>query len=323
MKILRYAAVSAIALGAGPAVAATLKPTALFEATGQLSLSSAGLQTTGNLVAEYNAPPAGSRPYIFSTSLSFGTLSVTPDITITTPEIVIRAATPPTTTCLPFVGCVTIPGLPAITLPSQTLNVTPTIPLASLGTVYDVSYRSPDLPLGDIFAFDYGTPLFGAPLSFGELVQGQFETGATTVSVAGGIGPFGATLDYEGVLQPGGNVILGEYAASLTEPGILGTFETFVLDLINQNVDQFSTLAFDLFLGTNPCGGFGALVGVCNGLLDDLDPNAFGIAVNSIGTLSADYTLSKSIAPIPLPAGGLLLLTALGGLVVARRRKAA
>jgi hypothetical protein len=59
-------------------------------------------------------------------------------------------------------------------------------------------------------------------------------------------------------------------------------------------------------------------VGACNTILAGLDPNAFLLNVNSFGTLSADYTLEKSIAPVPLPAalplmgGGLALLGMMG-----------
>ncbi|MCA8867813.1 MAG: PEP_CTERM-anchored TLD domain-containing protein [Rhodobacteraceae bacterium] len=41
------------------------------------------------------------------------------------------------------------------------------------------------------------------------------------------------------------------------------------------------------------------------------------IVVNSLEV----YTFEPAVAPVPLPAGGLLLLTALGGLAVARRRR--
>lgn len=331
MKIARLAATAILAVAAAPVAAAPLQPTALFEATGVLSLSSAGLQTTGDLRAEYNQPPLDPRAYIFSTSLSFGTLTVTPDITITTPAIQLLAAIPPTpAVCLgiprPNGGClgVVIPatsGSPAIVLPSQTLTLSPTIPLTTLGTVYDASFTSPELPVGDIFAFDYGSPLFGVPLSFGDIVQDQFETGATTVSVAGAIGPVGGSLDYMGVLQPGGNVILGTYALSLTEPGILGQLEAYALGLINDNTDQFADLAFELFLGSNPCAQFGVLAGTCNTLVAGLNPGDFGLTVNSLGTISADYSLAKSITPVPLPAGAGLLLAALGGLGLMRRRR--
>ncbi|MEQ8901150.1 MAG: hypothetical protein RID11_13955 [Roseovarius sp.] len=318
MKIMRNAAIATVALAASPAVASTVPPTALLESSGVLSLSGGGgFQAEGDLRAEYRAPSPGSRPYIFSTSLSFGTLNVTPDVTITTPEIVISEEKE---RCFPFVGCFTTP---AVVLDSQTINVSPTVPLTGIGTVFEGSVRSPDLPLGNVFAFDYGTPLLGTPLSFGDLVQDQFETGDAMVSVTGGVGPFNSVFDYDGELQPGGEVILAEYALGITGPGILGDIEAFALDLINDNTDQLTGLAFDLFLGTDPCSGFGPLAGTCNALLAGLDPDAFDLTVNSIGTLSADYSLAKSIVPVPLPAALPLMAGGIGllGLMGWRRRR--
>jgi len=314
MTLKLYATVGALALATSPAIASTLPPSALLNSSGTLSFNSAtGFQAEGDLRAEYRAPPLGARPYIFSTSLSFGALTITPDLTLTTPEIVVIE---PTRVCLPFIGCNTIPG---VTIPSQTLPISPDLPLANLGTVYDGSVRSPALPVGDVFAFDYGTPLLGVPLSFGQIVQDQFETGDATVSVSGGIGPFNSMFDYDGTLNADGDVIMADYALSITGPGILGDLETFALGLINDNIDQFAGLAFDLFLGTDPCGSLSPLAaGTCNTILAGLDPNAFLLTVNSIGTLSADYTLNKSIAPVPLPAalplmgGGLALLGMMG-----------
>jgi hypothetical protein len=318
MTLARLLGIGALALISGPAAAATLNPVALFESTGVLSLDSAGFQAVGDLTAEYHAPPTGSVAYVFSSELSFGTLTVTPEITLTTPEITLSAAIPGQ--CLPFF-C--FPGVPAVVLPSQTITVTPTIPLASFGTVFSGSFQTPEIPAGDVLAFDYGTTLFGTPLSLGELVQDQFETGATAVNVAGAVGPVGATFDYSGVLQPGGEVILANYVLGLTGPGLLGDIEAWALDLLNDNSDMLTGYAFDLFLATDPCGGFGPLSGTCNTLVGGLAPDSFGLTVNSFGTLTADYTLTKSVSAVPLPAGLPLLLAGLGAIGLLRRRKGA
>lgn len=307
------AALGALAFAA-PAVASTMQPTASLTSTGTLSLSATdGFTASGDLVAEYRQPPLGARPYIYSTSLSFGTLTVTPKITLTTPEILISEAgefCPLPWLCFP---------VPAVTLPPISLPINPSLPIASLGTVYDASYTSPNLAFGDLLAFDYGTPLLGAPLNFGELVQDQFETGDTTVNVAGGLGPFGAMFDYNGVLSGDGTTITGDYNLSLTGPGILADLEAFALDLLNDNTDQFVDIAFDLFLASDPCGLLGQ---ACIDALEALDSSEFGINVTSLGTLTADYKLAKSITPVPLPAGLPLLLAGLGGLAFMRKRKA-
>lgn len=47
----------------------------------------------------------------------------------------------------------------------------------------------------------------------------------------------------------------------------------------------------------------------------------FGVTVQNAGSIT--FGIDKFVAPVPLPAGGLLLLTGLGALAFKRRRKAA
>ena len=89
-----------------------------------------------------------------------------------------------------------------------------------------------------------------------------------------------------------------------------GTFDissfTFVGTINNKLAQLGQTLSF-------PGGPFSyvALVDVTKNLFPD-SSSFDGFDLNAVG-----------VSPVPLPAGGLLLLTAIGGLAVARRRKAA
>ena len=311
-------------LAAGGAGASTLPPVAALDSNATINFSAQdGLSVVGDLVAQYRTPTGGPVPYIFKTALTAGPATVTPDLTISTQAIQISAGTPPTEVCLPFIGCNTIPGIPAVNLPSFSVDLTPTIPLAGQSTIYDLTYVSPDLPLGAIFNFDFGTPLLGNALTFGDVVQDQFETGEASVNVSGGAGPFGATFTYDGVLQPGNDTILADYTLTGTGPGVLGAIESFALGILNDNTSVLLDLAYDLFLGTDPCATLGPLAGTCNTILAGLAPGDLigGITLNSVLNFSADVSVSKSITPVPLPAAGLLLLGGLGAFGVAARRK--
>lgn len=307
------AACAVALLAAAPAAASTLPPTALLDSSGALSFSSlSGLSLTGALRAEYRTPTGPARPYAFKTSFDLGPVTLTPALNLFTPEIVIP-----------------VPIFPDITIPGFTVPVAPTIPLAGSIPVFNGSVISPPLPLGAIFTFDYGSLLLGAPLTFGEVVQNQFETGATVVNVSGAAGPFGGTFAYDGVLQPGGDVILADYMLKVTGPGLLGELEGIALGVINDNAERFVGAAFDQFLATDPCvsvfGLSSAGANLCRPFIEGLDPNLFGIEVASLGTITAAYDLHKSITPIPVPAALPLLASGLAafGLIGARRRKQA
>jgi hypothetical protein len=308
-------------LAAVPAAASTLPPTALLNSGGTVAFSSAsGLTLNGSLIAEYRTPTGAARPYVFATSLDLGPLDITPSFTVTTQERVLIPE-----------SCITIFGrpicTPAVVLPSLSVDLSPTIPLLASTTIFDKSFTSPDLPLGALFGFDYGTPLFGTPLTFGDLVQDQFETGATTVSVAGAVGPFGGVYNYSGVLQPGGEVILADYSLSLTGPGLIADIEGYLLGLLNDNTDLLFDLAFEQLLASNPCAGLGlsaVATGLCNAFIGGLDQSEVSIAVTSLGTVTGGYELSKSITPVPVPFSLPLLASGLAvmGFVGSRRRKA-
>lgn len=304
------------ALLSGQAAALPLS-TASLAYNGTINFNtSSGLSVVGDLDAQYRTPTGGPKPYQFNTSLGLGSLTVTPVITVTTPTIVLI---PGTTICLPFFGCNTTPD---ITLPSQTIPLNPTIPLTDPISIYDYSYTSSALPLGGIFNLDFGSLLLGDSLTLGNVVQAQFETGATTVSESGSLGPIEGSYQYEGVLQPGNTTILGSYVLDITGPGLLGELEGFALGILNDNSDLLFDLAFGALLASNPCGGLTVGQGICNDLINGLGSTDLQVTVNSIGNFSTDFSLLKSIVPVPAPATLPLLALGIALAGLASRRRA-
>lgn len=284
------------AMLATPASAVPL-PTASLAFNGSIDLSSSnGLSVLGDMNAQYRTPPDAPGAYQFNTSLSFGAITINPEITVTTPEIVLI---PGGEVCVPIFGCVTTPD---VTLPAQIIPVNPNIALSSPIDVYDLTYTSGVLPLGDIFAFDFGTPLLGDALNLDTLLQDQFESGATSVSETGSVvGPFSSSYNYNGVLQPDGSTILGDYELNLTGPGILAELEAAILALINDNTGLLTELALQSLLASDPCAAVPIGQSVCNDILAGLDGSDLGVTVDSIGNFSTDFSLVKSIIPLPTP----------------------
>ena len=307
------------AMLATPAVAVPVT-TASADYNGAVTFSlSNGLSVIGGVEALYRSPPAPPRPYQFNHSLEFGSITITPDVTITTPEIVLI---PGGETCLPFIGCFTTPD---VTLPSQIVPLTPSISLTDPVTVYDYTYNTNgEIPLGDIFLTDFGSPLLGEALTIDDLVREQFESHATSVSESGTVvGPLMGSYDYEGVLQPDGETILGDYLLNLDSPELLAELEATLLDLINDNTSEIADLALQALLASDPCAGLGVGESICNDVLNGLDASALLVTVNSIGTFSSDFSLHKSLVSVPTPAT--IPLFALGLALIgvnAKRRRA-
>ena len=311
------------AMLAGPATALPM-PTASLDYQGTLDFNlTNGLAVLGTMDAQYRTPPPGDLPYQFNTSLSFGSLSVTPSLTVTTPEFIL---VPGGQTCLPVIGCFETPD---ITLPSQIIPLTPTISLTEPVSVYNLTYTSPQIPLGGIFTTDFGTPLLGDALTIDDLVRAQFEAGATSVSETGTvIGPITGSYEYEGVLQPGGDTILGEYMLDLNGPGLLAELEAALLDIFNENSALLSELALEALLASDPCGGLTVGQDACNSLIGGLDSSDLLVTLNSIGNFNSSFSLQKSIIPliepgqVPVPATLPLMVLglALVGMPMARKR---
>lgn len=134
--------------------------------------------------------------------------------------------------------------------------------------------------------------------------NGSFKLGFTNTSVGTGAGVFGVGLNFyndDDYFNFGGPL----YTAFVT----FGDGSTFNYDLPQRffsEVSGFFGLTSDLLITSIAFGlpdGGTTMVG------------AFGIDNLTIGS-------GSSVAPIPLPAGGMLLLTALVGLGWAKRRRA-
>lgn len=272
--------------------------TASLAYTGKINLSATnGVSISGSMNAQYRTPPEAAVPYQFNTSLSIADVTAKPELTVTTPELLLI---PGEETCLPFIGCFTTPD---ITLPSQTIPLAPTIPLVSGLDIYDLSYTSDELPLGEIFTLDFGTPLLGEEQTLDTLLREQFETGATSVSESGTtVGPIDASYSYLGVLQPDGETILGDYALNLNSPELLAELESSILDVVNDNTDFLGEIALNGLLATDPCGGLPIGQSICNTVLNNLNGDDLQVTLNSLGEWEATFDLNKSIIPqIPQP----------------------
>lgn len=303
------------ALMAVPAAALPVS-TASLAYTGTIDLNaSSGLQVSGNMDAQYHTPPDGSKPYEFSTSLDFGAVSFTPDITVTTQEVVLI---PGREICV-LGSCYTTPD---ISLPSQVIDLAPSIFLSDPISVYDESYTTSNMPLGDIFTLDFGSPLLGEALTIDDLVQTQFETGATTINETGSIaGAFTSDYNYAGTLQPDGSTILGNYQLNVAGPGLLAELEAALLGLINDNTELLAEFALEALLATEPCGALPIGQNECNDFFAGVDASFLQVTVNSIGNFSTEFSLLKSISTVPTPAT--LPLVAFGAVLlgtVGRRR---
>ena len=308
-----------LALAAG-AVDASPLPVALFDSSGTMSFSAqGGLVITGGLTAEYNGAPNGTRPYVVEASLETGNAKLTPSVTVGSPDLSIPGI-PGSEVCV-FGVCTTLPGTSDIPVPSVSQTFDLPIPLPLDVSLFDESWTSPPVPLGQALAFDFGNMLIGQSLSIGDMVRDQFEQGATDWSFAGSLGPIDGTIDYFGTLA--GNTISATYELVIAAPAILGQLEDQALGLLNDNVGLFADLAIEAFLGNIDCESLtGAFL--CNIVRDlPIGDDGLNIALNSLGTLSADYHFSKMIAPapIPLPASLPLLLAGTALLAVFRRRR--
>lgn len=278
-----------------------------------------GLSVIGGVDAQYRTPPGPPRPYQFNTSLNFGSITITPKVTITTPEIVLI---PGSETCVPIFGCFTTPD---VSLPSQIIPLTPSISLTDPVSVYNYSYTTNgEIPVGDIFLTDFGTPLLGEALTVDDLVREQFQSGATSASESGTVvGDLVGSYEYEGVLLPGGDTIEGEYLLNLSSPELLAELEASLLDLINDNTAEIADIALQALIASDPCAGLGIGEGICNDVINGMDSSELLVTVDSIGEFSSDFSLQKSVISVPVPAT--IPLFALGLALIgvnAKRRRA-
>ncbi len=171
---------------------------------------------------------------------------------------------------------------------------------------------------------DLGLGLNGQTIDY---ITGANKTAANGLEILG-TGPFKVTFTYLG--KEAGNTNLSVYVGGTTlflEDAAVGSMKTTIQVTAGLIDFAFKTLA--------PAGSIGEIAN--NGVANPASPN-YSIGYLKISDTSFyalfddiargdrdfdDHGIRIDVAAIPLPAGGLLLLTALGGVAALRRRKVA
>lgn len=173
-----------------------------------------------------------------------------------------------------------------------------------------------------------GSPLANSNAAVLDFLAGNPTPDATFTSAAIGYGA-------QSISDLG--TFLGSDAASLSggaSTSFLGTILTFsgTINLLagNNAFEVFSDDGFLLYINNVLVGNFDGLRPPSSSTFD-VDGGAGGNAAFSLIYYEGSQVLAaldvkvngKILAPVPLPAGGLLLLGAIGGIAALRRRKAA
>ena len=204
------------------------------------------------------------------------------------------------------------------------------------------------------FVLTLGTALSASAVTVtfsGNSTQGWGNTAGTAYGIGYGANdPIGSTWSSDPYIAAGN--VSGQAQSPFNNTGLLATQDYFVVggngvpspvsltfdaaksffSLLWGSIDSYNTIAF-FDAGNNLIEDYTGTEIVALGSLGGSPNNFEQVAVVNFGFganelvkrvqfTSTNKAFEFALAPVPLPAGGLLLLTALGGLVVARRRQA-
>jgi uncharacterized membrane protein YgdD (TMEM256/DUF423 family) len=130
----------------------------------------------------------------------------------------------------------------------------------------------------------------------------------------------GNLIQVDVLFQVSGASFSNEITVDLDVKGLIATADSAGADYATALVDETVTTSLNAY-ESGMVSGFVTLASAGGTILLD-DANAFGLFDNPDSFLSVTYTYEfEDQTPVPLPAGGALLIAGLGALAVARKKR--